>query len=109
MENQTQMEDDWRKGLDVSLHTKLKIADGQTTTFVFKDEGNNYKHPDYKPSVIFTVVVEGEEIERTWFVNKEAYGVLNQIKVLGKLTGTKVSVKRTGSRKSDTRYEIKKL
>jgi len=108
MENQTQVED-WRKGLDISLHTKLKIADGEMVKFVFKDEGQNYKHPDYKPSVIFAVQVEGEEVLRTWFVNKEAYGILNQIKELGKLTGVKASVKRTGSKKSDTRYEIKKL
>jgi hypothetical protein len=108
METQAQV-DDWRKGLEVSLHTKLKIADGETKNFVFKDEGQIYKHPDYKPSVIFTIVVEGEEIERTWFVNAEAYGVLNQIKALGKLTGLKVSVRRTGSKKSDTRYEIKKI
>jgi len=107
MEDQTQV-DDWRKGLDVTLNTKLKISDGETVNFVFKNEGLNYKHPEYKPSVIFTVQVEGEEIERTWFVNKESYSVLNQIKLLGKLTGTKVVVKRTGSRKSDTRYEIKK-
>ena len=109
MEDQSQIDNDWRKGLDISLHTKLKIADGETVKFVFKDEGNNYKHPDYKPSVIFTVIVEGEEISRTWFVNKEAYGVLNQIKNLGKLNGLKVSVTRTGSRKSDTRYEVKKV
>ena len=108
MENQSQV-DDWRKGLNVSLHTKLKIADGETKVFVFKDEGSPYKHPDYKPSIIFTVVVEGEEIERTWFMNAEAYGVLNQVASLGKLTGLKVSVKRTGSKKSDTRYEITKV
>lgn len=107
METQTQVSDDWRKGLDVSLHTKLKIADGETVKFVFKDEGQKYKHPDYKPSVIFTIVVDGEQVERTWFVNAEAYGVLNQIKSLGQLTGLKVAVKRTGSKKSDTRYAIK--
>lgn len=108
METQTQV-DDWRKGLDVSLHPKLKIADGESVKFVFLDEGQKFKHPDYKPSVIFAVMVQGETTERTWFVNAEAYGILNQIKNLGKLVGLGVSVKRTGSKKSDTRYEIKKL
>jgi len=108
MENQSQVED-WREDLSVSLHPKLKIADGETKIFVFKDEGKRYKHPDYKPSITFTIVVEGESEERTWFVNAEAYGVLNQVKTLGKLTGVKVSVKRTGSKKSDTRYEINKI
>ena len=109
MENQSQVDEDWRKGLNISLHTKLKIADGETKVFVLKDEGQRYKHPDYKPSIIFTIVCEGEEIERTWFVNAEAYGLLNQLVELGKLTGVKVSVTRTGSKKSDTRYEVKKL
>jgi len=108
METQTQVED-WRNELNVTLNPKLKIADGETKTIVFLDEGQRYKHPDYKPSVIFTVQIEGQTEKNTWFVNAEAYGVLNQIKNLGKLAGIKVSVKRTGSKKSDTRYEIRKL
>lgn len=108
MEDQKQI-DNWRNELNVSLNPKLKIADGETKVFVFLDEGQKYKHPDYKPSVIFTIQIEGQQEKNTWFVNAEAYGVLNQLKNLGKLTGMKVSVKRTGSKKSDTRYEIRKI
>ena len=108
MENQTQV-DDWRKELLTSLHPKLKIADGETKQFTFLDEGSKYKHPDYKPSIIFSVQVDGQTEKNTWFVNAEAYGVLNQIRSLGVLTGLKVLVTRTGSKKSDTRYEIKKF
>lgn len=110
MEQQTQTQiEDWRSGLNVSLYPKFKIADGEAKSITFQDEGKSYKHPDYKPCVIFTVIVEGEEEKKTWFVNAEAFGTLNQIKALGKLTGLKVSVKRTGSKKSDTRYEVKKI
>lgn len=108
MEEQTQVEN-WRNEITPTLHTKLKIADGETKQFTFADEGKKYKHPDYKPSVIFAVRVEGFPEPFTWFVNAEAYGLLNQIKAFGKLTGLKVEVKRTGSKKSDTRYEIKKI
>ena len=73
------------------------------------DEGQKYKHPDFKPAVIFAVQEDGKTEKNTWFVNAEAYGILNQLRALGKLTGLKVSVKRTGSKKSDTRYEIKKV
>lgn len=107
-ENQTEV-GDWRKEVSSSLNPKLKIQDGETKTITFMDEGSNYKHPDYKPCIIFTVKLEGNEEELTWYVNKEAYGVLNQIKALGKLTGLKVTVSRTGSRKSDTRYKINKV
>lgn len=108
METQAQVED-WRQELNVTLNTKLKIADGETKQFTFLDEGKKYKHPDYKPSVIFAVKQDDFPDPFTWFVNAEAYGILNQIKILGKLTGVKVSVKRTGSKKSDTRYSIKKI
>lgn len=107
MENQTQL-DDWRQELNTSLYPKFKIADGETKQIVFLDEGQRYKHPDYKPSIIFTVQEVGQQDKLTWFVNAEAYGTLNQLKNLGKLTEAKVSVKRTGSKKSDTRYEVKK-
>lgn len=108
MENQKEIDSDWRAGINQTLNPKLKLGDGETKVFVFLDEGNRFKHPDYKPSIIFNV--ENEQKEKlTWFVNAEAYGVLNQLKALGKLTGLKVSVKRTGIKKSDTRYEIKKV
>lgn len=107
MVDQTQIED-WRQKLNLEIHPKIKIADGETKTFTFLDEGKEYKHPDYKACITFTVQAEGETEKKTWFVNAEAYGTLQQIKALGKLTNLKVSVKRTGSKKSDTRYEIKK-
>lgn len=108
MENQTQT-DDWRKDIGTILNPKLKIADGETKTILFLDEGKLYKHPDYKPCVIFTVQLVGQEEKYTWFVNKEAYGTLNQVILLGKLTGLRATIKRTGSKLSDTRYEIKKI
>ena len=106
METQTQVED-WRNELNIELNPKLKFADGETKEFVFLDEGRKYKHPDYKPCVIFNV--KAGEQKHTWFVNAESYGLLNQIKNLGKLTGLRVRVKRTGSKKSDTRYTIEKI
>lgn len=107
MEDQKEISD-WRNEVG-DLNPKLKILDGETKIFTFKDEGTKYKHPDYKPSIIFTVQVENTDDKNTWFVNAEAYGILNQIKKLGKLTGLKVKVSRTGSKKSDTRYEIVKV
>jgi hypothetical protein len=105
-EDQTQIED-WRNNIK-ELNPKLKIADGETKIFTFLDEGRNYKHPDFKLAVTFTVQVEGSEEKNTWFVNAEAYGLLNQIKALGTLTGVKVKLSRTGSKKSDTRYNIER-
>jgi len=106
MEDQKQIED-WRENI-TNLNPKLKIADGETKTFTFLDEGKKYKHPDYKPCVVFTVQLEGVEEKNTWFVNAEAFGLLSQIKNLGELTGEKVKLSRTGSKKSDTRYKIEK-
>lgn len=108
MENQSQGQD-WREDINASLYPKMKIADGDTKTFTFLDEGKKYKHPDYKPTIIFTVQLESQTEKLTWFVNAEAYGTLNQIKALGKLTNLKVMVKRIGSKKSDTRYTIERV
>jgi hypothetical protein len=107
-ENQTKIID-WRDEISATLHTKLKLADGETKKITFLDEGKRYKHPDFKPCIIFVVNVEGMPEPYTWFVNSEAYAVLNQIKKLGKLTGVKVELSRTGEKKSDTRYNIRKL
>jgi len=107
MENQSGIED-WRDSITGNLYPKLKIQDNEIKNFVFLDEGKRYKHPDFKPCVIFTVQIIGQSEDKlTWFVNAEAYGLLNQIKALGKLTGLAVEVKRKGSKKSDTRYIIK--
>lgn len=109
MEEQTQV-GNWREKLNLTLFPKVSFADKETKILTFLDEGKEYKHPDYKPSIIFTVKVEGSEIPKnTWFVNAEAYGLLQQIMGLGeKITGIKVSVYREGIRKTDTRYTIKK-
>lgn len=100
---QTEVED-WRDELVPSLYPKLKFQDGETKEITFLDEGRKYKHPDFKPCVIFTVEYKGEK--HTWFVNAEAYGLLNQIKDLGQLKGKKVKVTRHGTKKSDTRYDV---
>jgi hypothetical protein len=110
MENQTGIEQDWRNDINQSVYPKLKIQESEIKKFIFLDEGKRYKHPDYKPCIVFTVQIIGQgEDKYTWFVNQEAYGLLGQIKALGKLTGLAVEVKRTGMKKSDTRYDIKKI
>lgn len=109
MESQTEISEDWRNNFSAILFPKLKIQDGETKTLTFLDEGKNYKHPDYKPCVIFAVQLEGSQDKLTWFVNAEAYGVLKQIRDLGALTNLKVKVSRKGSKKSDTRYIISKV
>jgi len=105
-EKQESIEQDWRANIGEAKST-LKIADGQVVTFVFLDEGNNRTHSDFGSSIVFAVSVNEEE--KNWYVNPQNFNLLGQIKGLGKLTGLKVEVERTGSKKSDTRYTIKKV
>ena len=98
---------EWRNEISEPADT-LKIADKETSVFTFKDEGKKNVHPDYGTSIAFKVLKDNEKDEKVWYVNSKNYDLLGQIKLLGILTGLKVEVTRIGSKKSDTRYIIKK-
>ena len=101
-------EKDWR--IDITPKTAtLKVLDGQKVIFVFQDEGKPRESKDFGNSVAFNVLVQGENEEKTFFVKSNNFDFLGQIKELGRLTGLKVEVSRQGSKKSDTRYTIKKV
>ena len=100
--------DDWREGISGPKQT-LKIADGQNVNFTFKDGGVKKTHPDFGVSVAFTVKVDGEDEEKNFYVSASNYDLLGQIKDLGNLENLKANVSRKGSKRSDTRYIIKKL
>ena len=106
MEEQKQIED-WRLEVDSTSVPYLKIADKEIIEFTFLDEGNKKKSIDYGSSIVFKIKKEEEEM--VWYVNSQNFDLLNQIKELGVLINTKVAVSRIGSKKSDTRYTIKKL
>jgi hypothetical protein len=106
MENQTQIAD-WRDNVNGDRKPYLKIADKEIVEFTFLNEGVLRKSKDYGDSIVFEIA-KGQEI-MDWFVNAENYDLLNQIKELGTLKGMLVAVGRTGTKKSDTRYTIKKL
>jgi len=98
---------EWRNEISEPADT-LKIADKETVVFDFKDEGKKNVHPDFGTSIAFKVLKDNEKEEKVWYVNSRNYDLLGQIKVLGALTGLKVEVTRIGSKKSDTRYLLKK-
>lgn len=97
---------DWRDEVCEALDV-LKIMDKEVATFVFKDEGTRNLHPDFGASIKFKVEHIGEE--KTWYVNANNFALQKQIKDLGPLVGMKVSVKRTGDKRSNTRYTIQKV
>lgn len=116
--NQKQV-DDWRDEVGEQKEV-LKIVDMESVQFTFQDEGVKKTHADYGDSVVFGVlhtarsnelgmmkIVEAEGL--VWYVNAKNFDLRKQIKELGTLTGLKVEVGRTGSKKSDTRYTIKKV
>ena len=106
MEEQEQ-ESDWRKEVKDQKEI-LKLADGENSIFVFKDEGNINVHADFGTSIKFTVQVSGEDEEKMLYIKENNYSLLRQIKDLGALIGLKVELSRKGSKRSDTRYTIKK-
>lgn len=107
-EEQTQVSEDWRTDVSDSTGATLKVADGESKTFVFLNEGEKRTHSDYGTSVVFKVESEGEDgiEEMSFYVRENNYSFLKQIKELGNLVGKAVKVSRTGAKKSDTRYEI---
>jgi len=97
-------ETDWRNDIAV-FHDKLKVADKESKDLKFLDEGISYKHPKYKPAIIFNVEVKGEKF--TWFVSQNNFGVLGAIKEMGKpLTGQKAKLSRVGEGINDTEWTL---
>ncbi len=84
----------------------LKVKDGESKTFVFLNEGEKKTHPDFGTSIVFSV--EQNKVKHNYYIKENNFSLLRQIKELGDLTGLVVTVSRTGSRKSDTRYTIEK-
>jgi hypothetical protein len=103
-EKQEQISEDWRDEISDSTSAALKVADGESKTFVFLNEGEKRTHQDYGTSIVFQVEYEGETM--SFYVRENNYALLKQIKELGKLTGKAATISRTGSKKSDTRYEL---
>jgi len=106
MESQTQT-DDWREEITESKDT-LKIKDGDVITGFFKDEGVKKESVDYGTSIAFAFLVDGDTKVKTWYVKANNFSLLGQIKALGNLNNLHIQITRIGSKKSDTRYSIKK-
>jgi hypothetical protein len=99
--------DDWRDEVFTDSLETLKIADGEVVEVVFLSEGEKRTHADYGTSVIFRVEVN--QVEKNWYVNANNFDLLKQLKDIGNLTGKVIRIKRTGSKKSDTRYNIEEI
>jgi hypothetical protein len=99
--------EDWRAEITSNSFPTLKIADGEEKKFVFLNEGQKREHPDFGDSIVFEIEHNNEKMN--WFVRTNNFSLLKQIKDLGKITGLLVEVSRVGSKKSDTRYTIKKI
>lgn len=99
-----QISKDWRDEVSGSSKSTLKIQDKEKATFIFMNEGTAKEHADFGSSIVFEVKHNGDK--KNWYVNPRNFGLLGQLKALGKLTGLTVILSRTGSKKSDTRYKI---
>lgn len=102
----------WRENLKQEEADKpqtLKIADKEEVTATFVDDGIYNNSLDYGESVVFLLVKDGEKETRRFYVNYSNKVLLRQIQNLGDIEGMKVKIKRTGSKKSDTRYTIEKV
>ena len=106
MEENTSIEN-WRDNISETAATTLKIQDGEVKFVTFLDEGNKRTHADYGDSIVFQVKEDdnAEEI-LLFYVNPQNFALLRQIKELGSLTGKRVKISRTGSKKNDTRYSV---
>lgn len=84
----------------------LKIKDGDNVELTFLDE-ERLTPTQNGERVLFVVEVRGQKYN--WWVNPKSYSLLRGIAVCaknGKITNVKVKVKRTGSGRNDTRYEV---
>jgi len=108
--------EDWRTEITEGTAT-LKIKDGDVAEVTFTNEGVKKVSIDYGSSIAFGVILnkmtcaDNSEViidsdPKTFYVKSNNYDLLSQIKVLGKLTGTKARISRIGSTKSNTRYKI---
>ena len=100
--------EDWRTDITDSKNT-VKVRDGDVIKGVFKDEGTKKESVDFGSSIAFQFLVDGESEIKLWYVKANNFSLLGQIKQLGALTGLHVQITRVGSKKSDTRYAIKKI
>lgn len=108
IQNQQTNIEDWRNDIKQNSQV-LKVKDGETVKCVVIDEGKKIPSKDFGDSIAFQVIVDGEKEQKTFFVSCRNFALLSQIKDIGKLTGQHVSIQRAGSKKSDTRYWIKKV
>jgi len=114
---ETQKSIDWRDDVSDSAGSTLKVLDGETRKAVFLDEGKKITSADYGTSIVFQVEHEvlneetkkNEMQEMNFYVKENNFSLLKQFKELGKLTGKLISISRTGSKKSDTRYTIEEV
>ena len=101
---------DWRNDVATSNAPTLKIKDKEIARFVFMNEGERKESIDYGSSVAFLVRCDGEDSNKVFYVKSNNFAFLKQIKELGdSLRGLHVEVSRTGTKKSDTRYTVKKI
>lgn len=107
MQEQSSVED-WRSEVTPKTAT-LKVLDKEIVHVTFLNEGVKKESVDYGASVAFLVKKDGEEEQKTFYVKANNFDLLGQIKELGKLTGLHCEISRKGSKKSDTRYSIKKI
>ncbi len=115
-EKQNSINEDWRKDVSDTSTATLKIQAGETKEVLFMSEGKPKNHPDFGESVLFEVNVkelDEDKIEqvltKNFYVNKQNFSLLRQIKEIEKLTGTVVNISRVGEKKSDTRYTVEKV
>lgn len=81
---------------------KLKSGSSEIT---FIDEGWEwFSQQDNKNYIIFKVQKDGD-IVRPWFVNKENIPLLRELKAIGKLSGRRAVLSRTGERRA-TRWSV---
>lgn len=99
---------DWRddivekKELPKVESFKLKNGSAEVT---FIDEGWKwFSQQDNRNYIIFKVQKDGD-IVRPWFVNKENFSLLRQLKDAGQLSGKKGIISRTGERRA-TRWSV---
>ena len=122
-EVQTKMQEqtnNWRDSISQPKET-LKLADKEVATFTFRDIGLLNPNAEYGNSILFLVgdiqflikkdINEPVKVEGdlNWYVNAKNYDLLGQIKELGEIKGLKVCLKRTGTKRTDTRYTIEKV
>ncbi len=118
MENteQKSINEDWRSDVSDTSTATLKIQAGETKEVLFMSEGKPKNHPDFGESVLFEVNVKEldedkveQVVTKNFYVNKQNFSLLKQLKEIGTLTGILVNISRVGEKKSDTRYTVEKV